>query len=51
MLYVSRDHSGGNEILQQEFRELAFYGGAKDNVPGTTQYEIHAYMDDTLDCM
>ena len=32
-----RDHAGGNEMLRQEFRDLAVYGGAKDSVPGVTQ--------------
>ena len=33
----SRDHSGGNEVLKKEFRDLAVYGGARDSVAGATQ--------------
>ena len=36
--YPGRDHSGGNEVLLKEFPGLAVYGGAKDNVPGSTQW-------------
>jgi len=32
------DHAGGNEALKRDFPGLAVYGGAKDNVPGATQY-------------
>lgn len=32
-----RDHSGGNEMLKQEFRDLSVYAGARDAVPGVTQ--------------
>jgi hydroxyacylglutathione hydrolase len=31
-----RDHSGGNEVLKQEFRDLVVYGGVRDTVPGVT---------------
>jgi hypothetical protein len=31
------DHSGGNEVLKNEFRDIAVYGGAKESVPGATQ--------------
>ena len=33
----SRDHSGGNEALKKEYRDLAVYGGSKESVPGATQ--------------
>ena len=37
IMCVARDHSGGNEMLKQEFRDLDVYGGARDSVPGATQ--------------
>jgi hydroxyacylglutathione hydrolase len=30
------DHSGGNEALKGQFKDLAVYGGARDSVPGAT---------------
>ena len=36
-LLSARDHSGGNEVLKNEFRDLAVYGGTKESVPGATQ--------------